>query len=462
MSKKITSLILSALLVFSYLVYFEPSTAAKAATRSELQEKIEKIDEEIAENEEKLGKLKDEKKSQQEYLNTLEQQIVAVKDKAYSLQTQIELIDEELSDLNAEIKQLGKEIDIIKGDISDTQNEIESLQESITETSAQLSERLRFVYMNGNDSDLKILMGSKSLAGFLTRLEFMKRTSENDKKMILDFRESISILKEKKELLQKEKDELDAKKQEVVDKKEEVSKKKEELKQKKQEHESTRATLEKKYSEIDNYVESLDKSSKLYQDYIKDLEQQREEADAEIDRIISQYYATSTTVQTTTSQNSGTSGSTTTLPSGGSSFQTSDKWAWPLGTRWCYISSKFGNRNANISGWGFHGGIDIAGGNGALEGAPVYATRSGTVITAVTSYDPRGYGIYVVIDHGDGYSSLYAHMSARYVSTGDKISQGQMIGRVGDTGNSRGAHLHFEIRYYGQKQDPLKFVTNPN
>lgn len=459
MSKKITSLILSVLLILSCFVSSESFATVKAATRSELEAKIEKIDEEIAENEEKLSELKDEKKAQQEYLDTLQKQIVAVKDKAYSLQTQIELIDEELNDLNTEIKQLGKEIDLIKSDISDAQSEIESLQESITETSAQLSERLRFVYMNGNDSDLKILMGSKSLAGFLTRLELMKRTSENDREMILDFRESITVLKEKKESLQKEKEKLDEKKQEVVDKKQEVTKKKEELKLKKQEHESTRATLEKKYSEIDKYVESLDKSSKTYQSYIKDLEQQKAQADAEIDRIISQYYATSTT-QTT--QNSGASGNTTTTAPSGGSFQTNEKWAWPLGTRWCYISSKFGNRNANISGWGFHGGIDIAGGNGALEGAPVYATRSGTVITAVTSYDPRGYGIYVIIDHGDGYSSLYAHMSARYVSTGDKITQGQMIGRVGDTGNSRGAHLHFEIRHYGQKQDPLRFVTNPN
>lgn len=455
MSKKITSLILSVLLVFSYLVYFEPFATVEAATRSELEAKIEKIDEEIAENEEKLNELKDEKESQQEYLNTLEKQITAVKDKAYSLQTQIELIDEELNDLNTEIKQLGKEIDIIKSDISDAQSEIESLEESITETSAQLSARLRYAYMNGNDSNLKILMGSKSLAGFMTRLELMKRTSENDKEMILDFRESVKLLKDKKETLQKEKDKLDEKKQEVVDKREEVSAKKEELKLKKQEHESTRATLEKKYSEIDKYVESLDKSSKTYQNYINELEEQREEADAEIERILSEYYATSN-AQTTTSQSSGT---TTTAPQGGS-FQTNDKWAWPLGTRWCYISSKYGNRNANISGWKFHGGIDIAGGNGALEGAPVYATRSGSVITAVTSN--TGYGIYVIIDHGDGYSSLYAHMSARYVSTGDKITQGQMIGRVGDTGNSRGAHLHFEIRYYGQKQDPLKFVTNPN
>ena len=115
---------------------------------------------------------------------------------------------------------------------------------------------------------------------------------------------------------------------------------------------------------------------------------------------------------------------------------------------------------ASISCWSFHGGIDLAGGNGKLHGAPVYATRAGSVIAAVTS--DTGYGIYVLIDHGDGYSSLYAHMSARYVNVGDYVTQGQMIGRVGNTGNSRGAHLHFEIRYYGEKKDPLNYVKNPN
>ena len=67
----------------------------------------------------------------------------------------------------------------------------------------------------------------------------------------------------------------------------------------------------------------------------------------------------------------------------------------------------------------------------------------------------------MLIDHGDGYSSLYAHMSARYVSAGDSVSKGQMIGRVGSTGNSTGPHLHFEIRYYGEKKDPMNFVKKP-
>ncbi|MBR5437982.1 MAG: M23 family metallopeptidase [Clostridia bacterium] len=121
------------------------------------------------------------------------------------------------------------------------------------------------------------------------------------------------------------------------------------------------------------------------------------------------------------------------------------------------MSSNYGYRSASISGNAFHGGTDIAG--SGISGKPVYASRAGKVITAVSSN--RGYGIYVLIDHGDGYSTLYAHMSARYVSTGDNVSKGQMVGRVGSTGNSTGPHLHFEVRYYGEKKNPMNFVKKP-
>ena len=110
---------------------------------------------------------------------------------------------------------------------------------------------------------------------------------------------------------------------------------------------------------------------------------------------------------------------------------------------------------------GVHGGedkaLDITG--GGIYGKPVYATRSGTVITAVNGYS--GYGKYVIIDHGDGYQSLYGHCSSLTVSSGQKVSKGQMVARVGSSGNSTGPHLHFEIRKGGVKQNPMNYVRKP-
>lgn len=217
-------------------------------------------------------------------------------------------------------------------------------------------------------------------------------------------------------------------------------------------------SLESKYEEIEDYIESLDKSSNAYQSYIKELESERQAADAEIDRILSEYYATSNKPSTTLAGNNANPTTTTTKPAGANGSYTSNAaWGWPLGSASCYISSGYGYRSASISGNSFHGGMDIAG--SGITGKAVYASRAGKVITAVTSN--TGYGIHVLIDHGDGYSSLYAHMSVRYVNAGDTVSKGQMIGRVGSTGNVTGPHLHFEVRYYGEKKNPANYVKKP-
>ena len=455
LKKRILSLILCVLLVVTPLLYgFE----AFAKTKTELEADIKKYDQQIKDAEGKLDKLKENKKKQEEYLAELEKQIDVMKQRDTAIQTQINAIDKEIEELSAKLRQLKSEIALIEEDIAKTEKKIAKTEKNIAESSELLAQRLRAAYMQGDESDFKILMGADSLASFLTRLEFMKRTSERDKKIILDFRDKVIELKKQKSKLEEDKKELDVKKTDLDIKKEEATEKKSELKEKQKDQKAARAKLEANHQEIEKILSEIDKSSAAYKAYISKLEKDKKAADAEIDRILKEYYATSVQ-QTTTLVSGGNSNPATTKPSGGG-YNTSDSWAWPIGNRWCYISSKYGYRDPSVSGWGFHGGIDLAGGGGALHGAPVYATRAGRVITAVTS--DSGYGIYVLIDHGDGYSSLYAHMSVRYVSTGDVVTKGQMIGKVGDTGNSQGAHLHFEIRYYGEKKDPLNYVKNPN
>lgn len=430
--KKLLCLALCFILAVSAIIF-----AFAAPATGDLQAQIDRIDGQIAANKDKLEELENNRDKQKEYLNALETQIDAISSKATNIQTQINTIDNEISELDGEIKQISKEI-------KQTEKEIVATENKISETSNTLASKLRSAYINGNESTLKILMGADSLASFLTRLELMKRTSEKDKQVILGFREDIVNLNEAKVQLEINKVAFDEKKTVQQEKKADL-----EIKQK--EYENTMDSLEVQYGEIDQYIEKLDKSSTVYKEYIKELEREKAAADAEIDRIISEYYATSVATTLPASNNEPAS------PQGG--YVSGESWAWPLGSEYCYISSGFGNRDANISGWSFHGGLDIAGGAGRLHGKPVYATRSGKVITAITSNS--GYGIYVILDHGDGYSSLYAHMSERYVSTGDYVTKGQMIGRVGNTGNSKGAHLHFEVRYYGEKKNPLNYVRKP-
>lgn len=126
-----------------------------------------------------------------------------------------------------------------------------------------------------------------------------------------------------------------------------------------------------------------------------------------------------------------------TLTSGASGF------AWPFNGA---ITSGYGER------WGrMHSGIDID----CVTGDPIRASKAGTVVSS--SYDASGYGYYLVIDHGGGFASLYAHNSELYVS-GGSVTQGQTIAACGSTGASTGDHLHFEIRVNGAPQDPLSYL----
>lgn len=457
MAKRILCILLSFTMVFTALAFSAPNNTASAATKTELEDKIDEIDDKIAANKKKLDELKNKKESQKEYLDTLEEQIEAVESKAINLQTQVSVVDEEISALNKLLKQLGSEITILEEEIAKIEKKITQTKNNIEETSDLLAQQIRAAYMGSNESTLKILSGADSLASFLTRLEMMKRTSENQKQVIDDFKAKVTELRAQEKELEEDKKSYDDKKTELELKKDEKVEKKSELLTKQAEYKKTMNSLESKYDEIEKYIESLDKTGNAYQSYIKELESERQAADAEIDKILSQYYATSNSQSTTLAGNNANP-TTTTKPAGaGGNYTSNASWGWPLGNASCYISSGYGYRSASISGNSFHGGIDIAG--GGITGKPVYASRAGKVITAITSNS--GYGIHVLIDHGDGYSSLYAHMSVRYVNAGDTISKGQMIGRVGSTGNVTGPHLHFEVRYYGEKKNPANYVKKP-
>ena len=122
--------------------------------------------------------------------------------------------------------------------------------------------------------------------------------------------------------------------------------------------------------------------------------------------------------------------------------------AWPLPYTHT-LTSTFGTR------WGrLHGGLDIS--DGGVYGQPIYASASGTV--TFSGGDNSGYGNYVIIDHGGGVQTLYAHNSQVYVQVGQWVEQGQLIAAVGATGNAYGNHCHFEVRVNGVRKDPTAYI----
>ena len=126
-------------------------------------------------------------------------------------------------------------------------------------------------------------------------------------------------------------------------------------------------------------------------------------------------------------------------------------WPAPSGK---YITSYYGYRTHPISGqWKMHNGIDI----GAAGGTNIVASEEGVVVTA--TWNEGGYGWYVIIYHGEGISTLYAHASKLLVKAGDQVRRGQVIALVGNTGASRGDHLHFEVRLNGTPRNPLDYLN---
>ena len=140
--------------------------------------------------------------------------------------------------------------------------------------------------------------------------------------------------------------------------------------------------------------------------------------------------------------------------SGGSGFVSGESWAesWARPCSWRKLTSPYGYRIHPTTGqYKFHNGVDLAND----QGTPIYAARSGKV--TVDTYGST-YGYYVTINHGDGYSSLYAHMTRSVVDKGDTVKKGQLIGYMGSTGRSTGPHLHFSIFYNGSSVNPMNYI----
>lgn len=134
------------------------------------------------------------------------------------------------------------------------------------------------------------------------------------------------------------------------------------------------------------------------------------------------------------------------IPAGPQSSPSASGLIWPVDG---VLTSTFGPR------WGSsHEGIDIS----AAEGTPIRAADSGTVILLQTEAESGGYGNYTCVDHGNSLSTCYAHQSGFNTSAGASVEQGEVIGYVGNTGNSFGAHLHFEVRINGAATDPLSYL----
>ncbi len=348
----------------------------------------------------KLSDLEKEKKEIQKELNRLKSEKSTSQKKKNALDREISVMQEEINTVNSLISTLDAQINQFTNELSEIENKEKEQYEAY-------KLRVRVMEEEGSVSYISVLLSAESFSDLLTRVEIIQNVMNHDQNIMENLKVTRAQVQEKKTQIEESRAAQAAAKATLVQRQNE---------------------LEVKSDQVGDTIEELSDEVKKYQKEFNEAEAAMQSAKAELKKLLN------------------SSGSKQTTYVGGTFM-----WPTPSCT---IITSAYGMRYDPITRVrSKHTGIDI----GARQGSNIVAANSGTVITS--GWSTRGYGNYVVIDHGGGMSTLYAHMSKRLVSKGQKVAKGDVIGLVGSTGYSTGPHLHFEILKNGDDTNPMNYYT---
>lgn len=400
---------------------------ARASTIEDLQDQYNQLDQQIAANKKKLSAIASDMADQQAYIDTLNEQIEA-------LQKQAEVLQERIALLNSDISSLNRQIESLNTKITQTQRKADDQQKQVEETFELLKKRMRALYMSGGGTQLEFLLEAGDFETFLTRTELLRGVAKHDTELadrlseeVASFNKLIRSMEMDKASLQEQQKTLVARQRDVTASAQQLSAKEDEV------NENVQKT--------NSYIRQLDKNSAAYQTQMKKLQADRDAIDAQIAAYIREHASSS---------GGSNGGSSSGGSSSGGQNTTSQYLLWPL-PGYHYITSYFGPRD--LAGYKYHYGIDISG--SGVYGHDIVAAESGTVLLAQTD---KSWGKFLLIDHGNGMLTRYAHCSKLLVSQGDRVKRGQVIAKVGDTGNVTGPHLHFEVYEGDQRYNPLNYL----
>ena len=391
---RIIALILASLMLFSIIWVAVDALTAKAYVT---QDEIDKLRDEKKEYERRKLEI-------QSRINTIEFERMTEVAKKSVLDDRIMLTGMEIENINATIEYYGVLI-------GEKELEVAAAAEREGEQLQKYKDRVRDMEENGIITYLGIVFESSSFSDLLARLDFVGDIMQADERIyknLVAAREETIAAKEDLELT----------KQETEQEKTQLEEKSKEL----------AAQLEEAGALIAKLEDSQKAESALYAAEAEEADRIQREINEKVDELRRQEAAAQAAKVRGTGQ-----------------------LMWPMPSSGI-VTSEFGVRLHPVYGvYRQHWGIDIQ----ADYGANIIASDSGSVI--ISDYN-SSYGNYVVIDHGNGFTTLYAHMSSRAVSVGAAVGKGQVIGYVGTTGVSTGPHLHFEVSLGGEKVDPLKYT----
>lgn len=334
--------------------------------------------------------------------NELKNQLSGLTNDLSALQKQISLLDSQIEAQQDEIDAQEELLGELTQMIADKTIELEESERQQAEQYAQLRSRLRYMVEHGTTSSLSILLSSDSFSDFLNRYEIIRQISLRDENLF----EQLKAIRDK-----------------VLTEKQELEDTKKEAEDTKLQMEANKAELETQMEAKRKQMDSIQLAQKNVKDAYTAMIETEDELMAQYKKAAAEYAAQSTYV--------------------GGTFM------WPLPAGNNVVTCKYGMRTHPITGKRkLHTGVDLR----ASTGTKVYAANKGTVTTSGYS---SAWGNYIIISHGGGITTLYAHMSKRSVSKDDKVKQGDIIGYSGNTGYSTAPHLHFEISKNGSTYNPL-------
>lgn len=418
------------------------ATGVTADTMSDLEAKQTQLEKERKNVEAALEDYEGKAEEEAEYLKEY--------DKKMELQEQqVEIVEEQIKLLNEEIAGL--------------EEDIAAKEEELDVGIEQFRQRLRALYMAGNDSLASVIAGSNDFYDMLARMEFVERVSKHDNDLIESLNTQVTELEADKAALGEKLEAQEAKKAQEEQYYEELRETYNNHAETKQMHENMIADYLSRADEIDEEQEQVERElqeeiRRLQAEAEKKRREEEEKRAAEAKRLKEieeqkrldalangqEYVPQEIEVDT--------SGTFTSYSETG--------FIWPVPTvRNAPESDRYGNRYIVETGKSdFHKGIDIT--KPGCAGEPTVAAAGGTVIQAGDK--GNGYGNCVIIDHGNGISTLYAHHQSLAVTIGQTVKQGDTLGYIGHTGWAYGDHLHFEVRVDGQHTDPMNYVNINN
>lgn len=384
----------------------------KAATSSEIQEQIDA--------------LKTKSDALQEQVDSLEAQISENVDQIEIIVEQKDTIDKQIVLLHDQITNTNEQIAAYGVLIADRQMELEKEEENLAQLQIKHKTRIRAMEEQGTISYWSILFNANSFADFLDRLEMIREIADADNRRLLELRDAAQAVEEVKTKLQTEKEALEIARGDM---------------------EKTQQTLSEKRAQADVLLQELISKGNEFEMLLEQSEQKQDALMEELAKKEAEYDDAAYQEWLATSEPSADTGSIgQTQPPASSS-------GWLTPVPYYTLTSPFGMRfHPILNIWRMHNGVDMA----CAENTPIYASRSGVV--TVADYQENGAGNYVQIDHGDGYRSIYMHMTRYVVRPGEYVTAGQTIGYVGNTGLSKGNHLHFGISYNGEYVNPMEYL----